>query len=163
MREAIINIFNDYTAIIIFFHVISAVIWVGGMIAVRFAVHGAMQTIEDPKIKLGTSLKYVKNLLSIVRPFIGLLLITAVIMAVGFSFKGTPLNPVVHTKEAIWLIMTIIFIYISVKRNTAQSFYDSNDFKSAKETLSLIAIYLIPANIILGTISIYLGITLRGF
>ena len=163
MREMIINFFNDYTAIIVFFHVISAVIWIGGMISVRFAVHSAMQDITEPKIKLGVSLKYIQNLLNIVKHFIGILIVTAIIMTIGFGFKGTPLSPIAHTKEAIWLIMTVIFIIIWVKRTKAQKFYDNEDFKNAKNTLASLSMFLIPANIILGVIAIYLGITLRGF
>jgi len=163
MKETIVNIFGDFAGIIIFFHVISAVIWIGGMIVVRFAVHSAMQDIKEPQIKLGISLKYIKNLLNMVRPLIGLLLVTSVFMTIGFGFKGTPLSPVAHTKEAIWLIMTVLFIVIYLKRNTAQKFYDQGDYKSVKQTLAPLTLFLIPANIILGVIAIYLGITLRGF
>ena len=44
------DFFKNYSSIIVFLHVISAVIWVGGMIAIRFAVHYSMQNIEEPKI-----------------------------------------------------------------------------------------------------------------
>jgi uncharacterized membrane protein len=163
MKETIISLFGDFTAIIIFFHVISGVIWVGGMIAIRFAVHDAMQSIEDPAIKLKTTLKYLDNFLKIVRPLIGLLLVTAAFMVIGFGFYGTELGVVSHTKEAIWIVMTIIFILINLKKNTAQKFFDDGDYKNTKQTLAPLSIFLIPANIILGVIAIYLGITLRGF
>jgi hypothetical protein len=42
-------------------------------------------------------------------------------------------------------------------------YFDAKDFKSSKQTLELIAKYLIPINIILGLVALYLGITLRGF
>jgi len=71
MKEMIIELFNDFAGIIIFFHVIAGVIWVGGMIAIRFAVHQSVQNIQDPKLKLGTSFDYLKNFLAIVRPIIG--------------------------------------------------------------------------------------------
>jgi len=163
MKETITELFNNFAGIIIFFHVISAVIWVGGMIAIRFAVHNAMQDIEKPELKLKIILNYLKSFFAIVRPAIGLLLVTAVFMTIGFGFKGTPLAPVAHTKEALWVIMTILFVLISLKRNKAQMYFDAKDYKSAKETLSLLSVFLIPANIILGIIALYLGITLRGF
>ena len=163
MKDTIISIFNDFAGIIIFFHVISALIWVGGMIAIRFAVHISMQSVEEPQVKLKIILDYLKRFFNMVRPLIGLLLVTAVFMTIGFGFKGTDLSPIAHAKEGIWTIMTIVFIIIYLKRNTAQKFFDQGDFKSAKDTLSIIAIYLIPLNILLGTVAIYLGITLRGF
>jgi len=83
-------------------------------------------------------------------------------MFIGFSFEGE-LNEVAYTKFAIWLIMTVLFVMIQLKRNKAQMFFDANDFKSAKETLAPLTMFIIPANIILGVIAIYLGITLRGF
>jgi len=163
MRDTMINLFNDYSSLIIFLHVFSAIIWVGGMIALRFTVHFAMQDIEKPQVKLGLILNYLKRFFDIVRPMIGLLLVTAVIMSIALGFKGTDLNIFVHIKEAIWTIMTVVFVIIYLKRNTAQRYYEASDFKSAKESLEVIAKYLIPLNIVLGLVALYLGITLRGF
>ena len=158
-----IELFNNFPAIIVFLHVISAVVWVGGMIAIRFAVHYSMQDIEDPKIKLGRTLENLKRFFNMVIPAIFLLLITAIIMILALGFKGTPLYTIVIVKEIIWTIMTLIFITIYLKRNTAQKAFDSGDFANAKKNLTPIASYFIPINIILGIIAIFLGITLRGF
>ena len=158
-----IDLFKNYSSIIVFLHVTSAVIWVGGMIAIRFAVHYSMQNIEDPKIKLGRTLENLKRFFSIVIPAILTLLITAIIMIIALGFKGTELYSIVIVKEIIWTIMTVIFITIYIKRNKAQKAFDSGDFANAKNNLLPIATYFIPANIILGLIAIFLGITLRGF
>ena len=74
------DFFNNYSSIIVFLHVISAVIWVGGMIAIRFAVHYSMQNIEEPKIKLARTLENLKRFFSMVIPAILTLLITAIII-----------------------------------------------------------------------------------
>lgn len=158
-----IDLFKNYSSIIVFLHVTSAVIWVGGMIAIRFAVHYSMQNIEDPKIKLGRTLENLKRFFSMVIPAILTLLITAIIMIIALGFKGTELYSIVIAKEIIWTIMTVIFITIYIKRNKAQKAFDSGDFANAKNNLLPIATYFIPANIILGLIAIFLGITLRGF
>jgi uncharacterized membrane protein len=163
MRETISELFNNFAGLIIFLHVLSAIIWVGGMITIKFAVHNSIADIEKQEIKLNIVLKYLKNFFMIVTPAIALLIVTAVFMTIGFNFKGTPLNPIVHAKEALWLIMTALFIFISLKRGKAQMYFDAKDYKSAKETLALLSTFLIPANIILGIITLYLGITLRGF
>ena len=155
--------FNNFSSIIVFLHVISAVIWVGGMIAIRFAVHYSIQNIEDPKVKLGRTLENLKRFFNIVIPTIITLLITAIIMIVALGFKGTALYNIVIVKEIIWTIMLIIFITIYMKRNKAQKAFDSGDFVNTKKQLIPIATYFIPINIVLGLVAIFLGITLRGF
>ncbi len=155
--------FNNYSSIIVFLHVISAVIWVGGMIAIRFAVHYSMQNIEEPKIKLARTLELLKRFFSMVIPAILTLLITAVIMIIALEFKGTELYTIVIVKKILWTLMTIIFIRIYIKRNKAQKAFDIGDFVNAKNNLLPIATYFIPINIVLGLIAIFLGVTLRGF
>lgn len=147
---------------IVFLHVLSAVIWIGGMIVIRFAIHYSMQNIKDPKIKIGKTLENLKRFFNLVIPSILTLLITAILMLMEFNFNETELNSIAITKEIIWTIMTIIFIFIFIKRNKAQQFFNSGDFANAKNNLLPIATYLIPINIILGLVAIFLGIVLRG-
>ena len=158
-----VDFFKNYSSIIVFLHVISAVIWVGGMIAIRFAVHYSMQNIEEPKIKLARTLELLKRFFSMVIPAILTLLITAIIMIIALGFKESELYNVVIIKEIIWSIMTFIFLIVYIKRNKAQKAFDSGDFASAKNNLLPIATYFIPVNIVLGLIAIFLGVTLRGF
>lgn len=79
-----------YFSIIVFIHVLSAVIWIGGMIAIRFAVHYSIQSIENPKIKLGKTLENLKRFFYLVIPSILSLLITAIIMIISFKLNETP-------------------------------------------------------------------------
>lgn len=153
--ESILNI-------IVFLHVISAIIWVGGMIAIRFAVHYSMAKVEDPKIKLGRTLETLQRFFMMLIPSILVLLITAIIMILAFGFKGTSLYPIVIAKEAIWVVMSIVFTIIYIKRNKAQKFFDSGDLPSAKAQLAPLAGWMIPLNTILGIVAVFLGITLRG-
>lgn len=157
------ELFNNFASLIVFLHVISAVLWVGGMIAIRFAVHYSIQNIAEPKIKLERTLENLKRFFNMVIPAILILLITAIIMIIALGFKGTPLYSFVIAKEVIWTIMTVIFVTIYIKRNKAEKAFIEGDFLSAKNHLAPIAKYYIPANIILGIVAIYLGITLRGF
>jgi len=157
------ELFLQFPALIVFLHVLSAVIWVGGMLAIRFAVHYSMQNILEPKIKLGRTLENLKRFFNMVLPFIALLLITAIILIFGLEFKNTPLNKFVHMKESIWIAMTLIYITVYVKRNKAQKAFDNDDLKEAKKQLAPISKIYIPLNIFLGLVAIYLGITLRGF
>ena len=157
------ELFNNFSSSIVFLHVISAVIWVGGMIAIRFAVHYSMQNIEEPKIKLARTLENLKRFFNMVIPAILTLLITAIILIITLKLKESELYNIVIIKEIIWSIMTLIFISIYIKRNKAQKAFDIGDFVNAKNNLLPIATYFIPINIVLGLIAIFLGITLRGF
>ena len=163
MKELMVNFFHNYADIIVFAHILSAVIWIGGMVAIRFAVHYAIQELEQPQIKLGVTLNLLKRFFFIVNFTILILIITAGLMAIGLGFKGTPLYDIVHIKEGLWTVMLIIFIFINMKRAKAQKYFDDLDFKNTKETLVPLAKWMIPLNIFLGLIAIYLGVTLRGF
>ena len=150
-------------SLIIFLHVLSAIVWIGGMIAIRFAVHFSMQHIDEPKIKLSRTLDNLKNFFNLVIPSIIVLLITALLLVLGIDFKGTPLNKFVHIKEAIWLIMTIVFIIVYIKRNKAQKAFEQDIFPEVKAQLEPIAKIYIPLNILLGLFALYFGVTLRGY
>ncbi len=157
------ELFLSIPSIIIFLHVISAVLWVGGMIAIRFAIHYSMQNIEEPKIKLARTLENLKRFFNLVIPAILILLLTAIMMILGLELKATPLYKFAIIKEIIWTIMTLVFIYIYIKRNKAQKYFDKGELPLAKAALEPIAKIFIPTNIVLGLIAIFLGVTLRGF
>ena len=177
MKEAMVNLFGNYVHEIVFLHVLSAFIWVGGMIAVRFAVHPVMQSIDDSAIRLGKTLQITKNLFHIVMPFIAVLIVTAVLMAVGLGFRiaavdesGNVINQtaygiyqIVHAKEVIWMVMTANFTWMYFKRRKAQKLFDAGDLSAAKSAVAIVPKYLLPVNIALGVLALWLGVTLRGF
>jgi len=163
MKESMVTFFGEYAAVLVFLHVVSAVVWVGGMIAVRMAVHPSLQSIEDGSIKLGKTLEIIGRLFNLVIPFIMILIITATLMAVGLGFKGTDLYWLVHVKEVIWTVMVINFIYMYIQRRKAQRLYDTGALKEAKMLISKFPNLLLPINIILGLGAIFAGVTLRGF
>lgn len=154
--------FQNYSALIVFLHVISAVIWVGGMIAIRFAIHYSIQEIQEPKLRLERTLGNLKRFFYMVIPTILTLLITAIIMILALGFEKSSLYSIAMTKEIIWTIMAIVFITIYLRRNKAQKYFKMGDFEACKKTLLPIAKYYIPLNIILGLTAIYLGVVLRG-
>jgi uncharacterized membrane protein len=156
------ELFNTYSTEIVFLHVISAIIWVGGMIVMRFAVHYSMSSVEDPKIKIGRTLESLRRFFNMVIPSIILLLVTAIIMILAMGFKGTPQYDTVILKEIIWVVMAVVFTMIFIKRNKAQKFFDRNDLAGAKMMLAPLALWMIPLNIVLGLVALYFGITLRG-
>jgi len=154
------NFFANYAHTIVFLHVLSAIIWVGGMIAIRLAVHPHLQLIEDTRLKLEKTLLIMGRFFNIVMPFIMILLITAIIMSMGMQLENKML---VHAKEGIWTIMALNFTFMYFKRRKAQTFFDNNQLADARLTLALIPKVLLPLNIILGVVALILGVTLRGF
>ena len=175
MKDFIINTFANFSTQIIFLHVISAVVWVGGMIAMRFAAHQSIQMIENTHVKIERTAYALKRLFTIVAPFVVILIITAVLMAVGYGFRaaavdanGNVLNAyamhlynIVHVKESIWMIMSANFIAMVIRRNKAEKLIKSGDLIGAGAILKIIGKYMVPLNIILGICAIYLGVTLR--
>jgi uncharacterized membrane protein len=111
------NFFTNYAHTIVFLHVLSAIIWVGGMIAIRLAVHPHLQLIEDTRLKLEKTLLIMGRFFNIVMPFIIILLLSAVIMSMGIQFETKML---VHAKEGIWTVMALNFAFMYFKRRTAQ-------------------------------------------
>ncbi len=115
------ELFNNFSTLIIFLHVISAIVWIGGMIVIRFAVHYSMQNIEEPKIRLGRTLENLKRFFSMVIPSIITLLITAIILILALDFKDTELYKFVIAKEIIWFIMTPVQEILSIQYSLASA------------------------------------------
>jgi len=175
MKEFLIETFAHHRTLIVFLHVLSAVIWVGGMIAIRFAAHQSLAHITDPKLRLERAAHTLKRLFSIVWPFVIVLITTAVIMAVGLGFRAAALDAsgnviddyamsiynTVHIKEAIWLVMALNLAAMMFRRRKAEIALREGDIDEAKEMLGFIAKYMVPMNIALGVIAIFIGVVLR--
>jgi len=175
MKDSMIALYASYSTEIVFLHVLSAVVWVGGMIAMRFAAHQSFMQIESPLHRLERISQSLKRLFTIVSPFVIILIITAVIMAVGLGFRDAAVDAngnvideysmhiynLVHVKEVIWMIMAGNLSLMILLRNKAQKLLDKGDSAGAKKALGLIGKYMVPINIVLGVIAIYLGVTLR--
>ena len=175
MKELIYEIFADYRTQIIFLHVVSAVVWVGGMIAMRFAAHNSFMHIESPLNRLERISHALKRLFAIVTPFVIILIITAVLMAVGLGFREAAVDAdhnvidegamfiynIVHVKEAVWMIMAFNLAVMAWLRSKADKLLDMGDATGAKGKLGLIGKYMVPLNIILGLSAIYMGVFLR--
>lgn len=153
------ELFLNYPHIIVFLHVLSAVIWVGGMIAVRFAVHPVLQRVQDSQLRLGLALDVTGRLFNIVLFFIFISLITAIIMLKGSGLTGMS----VYIKEGIWTVMTLNYAYMYVAKMRATKLFHEGSSELAKEKISLLPNVLLPLNIILGILAIYLGATLQTY
>jgi len=152
--------FAEFKTYIVFLHVISAVVWVGGMIAIRFAAHQSFMRIESPAHRLERIAHTLKRLFTIVVPFVIILLVTAIIMIKGYSLSQSEFSAISHAKEGIWAVMAINLFVMIQRRNRAVKLLSEGDMVGAKFSLELIGKYMVPVNIILGIVAIFLGTTL---
>lgn len=151
------ELFLENKTFIVFFHVISAVVWVGGMIAMRYAAHPSLMQIESPGQRLERIAHALKGLFSIVLPFVIILIITAVFMIKGYGLSQSEYAIFSHAKEGLWSVMFINLIVMIRRRNRAQKALENSDVALAKAQLELIGKYQVPANIILGLAAIFIG------
>jgi uncharacterized membrane protein len=151
------DFFLNYKTIIVFLHVISAVVWVGGMIAMRYAAHPSFMEIESPAKRLERIAHALKRLFTIVLPFVIILILTAVVMIKGYGLSQSEYSVFSHAKEGIWSIMFINLVVMMKRRNRADKMLNDGNFAGAKGQLELIGKYMVPTNIILGVIAIFIG------
>ncbi|MCF6244766.1 MAG: hypothetical protein L3J43_06985 [Sulfurovum sp.] len=172
------DFFANNGQLIVFIHVLSAIIWVGGMIAMRVAVHPvvsrggvtAQQMLQsdimdfmiEPKQRLAITLQSMGRLFNLVMPFILFLFITGLIMAIATGgHKGT-LKTLFLSKEIIWTIMVINYTYMYVRRFKAWKLYEKGEYALAKAKMKWMANVLLPLNIVLGLVALWMGVSLRG-
>ncbi len=151
-----------YSHTVVFLHVLSAFVWVGGMIAIRVAVHPVLQSMEEPKIKLGKTLEITGRLFHLVIPFIATLLATGLMMAISSKGHHGDLKSLFLSKEIIWTLMTMNFTYMYIQRKAAWKLFEVGKLLEAKAKVRLIPNVLLPVNILLGILALWLGLTLRG-
>ncbi len=151
------DFFAEYKTFILFIHVISAVVWVGGMISMRYAAHPSFLEIESPAKRLEHISKALKKLFFIVLPFVVLLFITAIIMIKAYSLSTSQYAVYAHAKEGIWSVMFINLIVMIRRRSRADKALREGNMVLAKTQLEFIGKYQVPANIVLGVIAIFLG------
>ena len=151
-----------YSHSVVFLHVLSALVWVGGMIAIRIAVHPALQQIENPALRLGKTLEITGRLFHLVIPFILLLLATGTILAVASHGHHGEQRWIFFSKESIWTLMTLNFLYMYRQRRAGWKLWGQGKLPEAKAKVRHLPNLLLPLNIILGMVALYLGITLRG-
>lgn len=172
------ELFNNYGHLIVFLHVLSAFVWVGGMIAIRVAVHPVIQrggvtaaemlendvksAMLQPKQRLGITLQITGRLFNLVMLFIVILFVTGLIMAIATGGHHGDLKSLFLSKEIIWTIMAVNYTYMYIKRAKAWKLFSQDEVALAKAQMSFIPHLLLPINIALGIVALWLGVSLRG-
>lgn len=176
MSDTIYYIMTHFANQIVFLHVFSAVIWVGGMVSARYGRVKPLRSLSEPEDFIHETKRYTR-FFKMMAPFVVLLFVTSVIMALGYhdnaydedgfitSNAAVELLKMIHTKGGIWTIMAMnmgLMAWINLKASTSfNSCSNVKECKRCKEALEIIYNYLMPVNIILGTVEIMLGVVLR--
>ena len=176
MRDTIYFIMTTFPNQIIFLHVFSAVIWVGGMISARYGRVKPLRSLSEPEDFIHETKRYTR-FFKMMAPFVILLFVTSVIMALSFhdnaydedgfvfSQSAVELLKMIHTKGGIWTVMAMnmgLMAWINFKASKSfNSCSNVKECKRCKEALEIIYNYLMPVNIILGAVEIMLGVVLR--
>lgn len=172
------ELFANYGHLLVLLHVLSAFIWVGGMIVIRVVVHPVisrggvreeemlqsdiMTKMLEPHQRLGVTLQITGRLFNLVIPFIIILFVTGLIMAIATGGHHGDLKSLFLTKEILWTIMAVNFTYMYIKRAKAWKLFAKGNMADAKAQVSLIPNLLLPINIVLGIVALWLGVSLRG-
>lgn len=146
--------------LLLMLHILSAVIWIGGMITVRLVVHPLGLQFEDLQQKVERNLKVTKRLLVLVFPFVLTSFISGFMITAGnfSSYHSSSIYP----KIVIWLLMFVNYLFIFYRSNVALRAFNNFDIAGARRVMIPVANLLLPINILLGIVAIYIGIGLRG-
>jgi uncharacterized membrane protein len=165
MRDFLIEVFGDFSRIIVFFHIVSAALLIGSMFVMRFVIQPVEVDVPDIKIKYTSCMKMMQRYIFFLVPVMLVIAATSVFMHVGLGFKsGNPLtNIMVHTKEALWTFISFNFVYMYFKYLKAKKGFYEENYIEVEENVILMTRYLIPLNLLLAVISVYFGVILRGY
>ena len=78
-------------------------------------------------------------------------------MIKGYSISDTEYKIFAYAKEGIWTIMFLNLAVMIRRRNNAQKAIEKGEMVLAKAQLEMIGKYMVPVNIVLGVVAIFLG------
>lgn len=171
MREIIYMVMQDYGLFVIFLHVVGASVWIGGLITLWFLTRDAGTTNIPVDRRAVSRTEMYKKFFKFLAPFIILLLITSIFMALGYKdnaidangftmdFKNFETYKLINTKGSIWAIMVMnmgFMIWILTKASCKLC-----KTKVRADCMWLVGKYLLPINILLAFVGIFLGVFLR--
>lgn len=83
-------------------------------------------------------------------------------MAIATGGHHGDLKSLFLSKEIIWTIMAVNYTYMYIKREKAWKLFSTGDVAGAKAQMTWIPHLLLPLNIILGLVALWMGVSLRG-
>jgi uncharacterized membrane protein len=165
MRDFFIEMFSDFSRIIVFLHVTSAALLIGSLFVMRFVIQPVEVDVIDLKVKFENCIKMARRYIFFLVPVMLVLIMTSLFMHLGLGFKtGNPTTYVmVHIKEALWTFIAFNFGYMYLKYLKAKKGLEAQNYIEVEENVILMVKYLVPLNLLLAIISVYFGVILRGY
>lgn len=170
MRDFIYSVMQEYSVFVVFFHVVGASVWVGGMITLLFLTRESSSQVPI-ELRAADRAALYKKFFTFLSPFVFLLFMTALFMALGYKdnaidangftldFKNLVTYKLIHTKGSIWTIMVMNMGFMLWILNKASCKLCKT--KVSADCMWLVSKYLLPINILLGLVGIFLGVFLR--
>jgi len=170
MREFIYATMAEYSIFIVFLHVLSATIWLGGLVTLLVLSRKATKEVEQERRFAGRAALF-KKLFKFLSPFVVLVAITAIFMALGYKDNAMDAEGFVkdaNSFETYQYINAKIIIYLAMVIHMVFTIWIITKAecrlcktRRATDCMWLINTYLLPINIILGMLAIYIGVIIR--
>jgi len=137
-------------------HVLSAVVWVGGMFFAYFALRPAAAAVLEPPQRLPLWSRTFSLFFPWVWASLGILLVTGFWMMFT-SFGGWQAPPYVHMMMGIGILMMLVYfhVYFAPYRRLRRA-VEAQDWQGGGRSLSQIR-WLVGANLLLGLFVIVIG------
>lgn len=165
IQDFLVDLFGNFGRIIVFFHVVSAALLIGSMAGIRLFVKPMLADISDEKLRCMQSLKIFRRYAYVVIAIMLVIFSASFMMNVGLGFEYA--NPIVYSmiyvKQFLWFFMSFNFFYMYIKFRQSSDAAAKMDFYEANENITVILDYLLPLNLVLSFIALYIGIVIRGY
>ncbi|WP_024953761.1 hypothetical protein [Sulfurospirillum arcachonense] len=160
MEEFVIDLFGGFGRVIVFVHIIGAALLIGSMFTIKFIIEPTVEDIEDETIKYSRKIKILDKYTYFV-----FIVASSIIMNIGFGFQyaSPTIYSLIHVKEALSVFIAFNFAYMYIKLISAKKFFKTRSFFEVEKNLNIITLYLLPLNLLLSLISVYIGLIVRGF
>lgn len=170
MRDFIYGVMTDFPTVIIFLHGMSAVIWIGGLIALWYISYNTSSELTAEG-RFENRAAIIKKFFIFLSPSIFLSLVTALFMAFGYldnaydpdgfiiDMGNVAAFKLIKLKGSIWgaLVFDMLLIAYTLRNVKCGRSTD----KASTDCMWLVHTYLLPAGIFLGTVNIFIGAFLR--
>ena len=155
--------FDEYFGLILSFHILSAFIWIGGMIVFIFSLYPSVLQIPNDKLMIRTTVRSLKRYFKILFISITVLGISGILMEMSRDYDSysPTMDALISAKEAIFVLMVVNFIFGKYKIKEAKDRCMKSNIDYAKDSIRLIIHYLFALNLFHGISSMYFGIMIR--
>jgi len=140
-------------------HVLSAIVWVGGMFFAHFCLRpAAAETLEPPK-RLPLMEATLRRFFAYVAAAVAVLLSTGFLLLAQVGFKAAPMGW--HVMFGLGIVMALVFVYIwRVQFARFRAHCAASAWPAAGQVLNGIRL-LVSVNLVLGVCTVVAAVTAR--